>query len=65
MAGLCRLHLALAFLLVVIVAQAKRCGRPSVRREWETLSKSERAAWLDGVKVSNCVISTRSLIKGV
>jgi hypothetical protein len=55
MGGLLKLHLALAFLLVVIAAQAKRCSKPSVRREWETLSKTERAAWIDGIKVGNCV----------
>jgi len=40
------------FVLLLVIAgiQAKKCSNPSVRREWGTLSRDERADWISAVK---------------
>jgi hypothetical protein len=41
-------------LLCSSVVQSKRCSNPSVHREWNSLSETERAEWITAVKV--CVL---------
>jgi hypothetical protein len=41
-------------LLCSSVVQSKRCSNPSVRREWNSLSETQRAEWITAVKV--CVL---------
>jgi hypothetical protein len=47
-------NLKLSPILLIALASAVRsrfCYKPSVRREWNTLSEAERAAWISAVKV--------------
>jgi len=47
-----KLALAATILLGQPVFAEQRC-KPSVRREWRSLTPRERAEWIDAVKVKN------------
>lgn len=49
--GLIR-HICLALLLSVLTAaQDRHCENPRVRREWRSISETEREEWVAAVKV--------------
>jgi hypothetical protein len=42
----------ISILLLIVGVHGRRCSNPAVRREWRTLSRSERADWINAVKVT-------------
>ena len=46
-----KLALAVATLLGQAVVANNRCDRPSVRREWRSMTRKQRIGWIDAVKV--------------
>jgi len=63
-----KLALAAAILLGQPVFAERRCI-PSVRREWRSLTPSERAEWIDAVKVKhirfNVILGKLTLLRPV
>jgi len=43
----------LLFTTVSGAAVGATCTNPKVRKEWRSISSDERAAWIDGIKVSS------------
>ena len=46
-----KLVVAVATLLGQAAIANNRCDNPSVRREWRSMTRTQRAGWIDAVKV--------------
>ena len=46
-----KLALAIATLFGQAVVANNRCDKPSVRREWRSMTRKQRIGWIDAVKV--------------
>jgi len=60
------LEFSLIFLITLVSAvQSRFCHKPSVRREWNTLSETEQAAWISAVKCFGALPRDGSLTPSV
>lgn len=55
----------LLFTSVSGAAVGATCTNPKVRKEWRSISSDERAAWIDGIKVSSLSVQVPSSLPDI